>query len=178
MKVASHLLALSLVVLGAAGCNGADARSNGAGPLTFVAAAPSEGASVSLRRLEPNVILPNRIVVEVVARGAADLHGAAFRLTWDPAALAFVEAKSGAPWSKQAVAMAKEGSPGELAVMWAERGEKGIDANGETVLGTLAFDARGRAGTALTFRSERSELVDRKGVRAQATWAGGELRAR
>jgi hypothetical protein len=178
MKLASHLFALSLVLLGAAGCSSNDSSSHGTGPVRFVAAAPSEGASVFLRRLEPNVLLPNRMVVEVVARGAADLHGAAFRLTWDPAALGFVEAKSGAPWSKQVVAMAKEGSPGELAVVWAERGESGIDANGETVLGTLAFDVRGRTGTALGFKSERSQLVDRKGVRVEATWAGGQLAAR
>jgi hypothetical protein len=168
------LLAIALCV---AGCTSRDA-SKGAGPATFVPAAPIEGPSVFLRSTPPNAVLPDRISVEVVARGAADLHGAAFRLTWDATALGFVEAKGGALWSKQAVAMAKEGSPGELAVVWAEKGETGIDASGETVLGTLVFDMRGRAGTALAFKGERSQLVDRKGVRVAATFVGGQLTAR
>jgi len=168
---------LAFVLLGAAECS-SSSRSNGAGPITFVAAAPSEGPSVFLRSQPQSLILPNRVAFDVVARGAADLHGAAFRLSWDPAALGFIEANGGAPWSKHALAMAKEGSPGELAVVWSEKGEMGIDASGETVLGTVSFEVRGRKGTALAFKSERSQLVDKKGVRVEATWAGGELAAR
>jgi hypothetical protein len=145
--------------------------------MTFVGAAPEGSASVFLRAEPTNVLLPERMVVDVVARGAADLHGAAFRVTWDTAALGFVEAKSGTPWSKQSLALAKEGTPGELAVVWAEKGEAGIDANGETILGTLAFDVRGRRGTALAFKPERSQLVDKKGARLEASWSGGRLSA-
>ena len=168
---------LALVLLATAGCTSNDARS-GASRLTFVPAEAGAATSVSLRGEPPNVLLPKRVSVAVVARGAAALHGAAFRLTWDPAALGFVEAKSGAPWSKQAIAMAKEGSPGELAVVWAEKGEAGIDANGETVLGTIIFDVRGRLGTPIGFKNERSQLVDKKGVRVEATWSGGQLTSR
>jgi hypothetical protein len=169
---------LALVLCTTAGCTAGDASSKGSGPMTFVPAAPPEGTSVFLRSLPPNVLVPNQLAFDVVARGAADLHGAAFRVTWDSAALGFLEAKSGAPWSKKAVALAKEGSPGELAVVWAERGEAGIDASGETVLGTLVFEVRGRTGTALAFKSERSQLVDKTGMRVAATFAGGQLGAR
>jgi hypothetical protein len=168
-------LVLALVLLCVAGCSTNDTHS-GARPLTFVSTqSASAGTSVSLRSQPPSVLLPNRVTVDVVARGAADLHGAAFRLSWDPAALGFIEAKSGAPWSKQALAMAKEGSPGELAVVWAEKGESGIDANGETVLGTIVFEVRGRQGSAIAFKTERSQLVDKKGVRVEATWVGGQV---
>ena len=167
-------LLLALVLLGAAGCSSNETRS-GSGPLTFVSAEATVGTSVFLRSQPPSVILPKRVTVDVVARGAADLHGAAFRLSWDPAALGFVEAKSGTLWSKQAIAMAKEGSPGELAVVWAEKGETGIDANGETVLGTLVFEVHGRAGSAIAFKTERSQLVDKKGVRVETSWSGGQI---
>jgi hypothetical protein len=174
--LASPLFALALLC--AAGCTSGDTQPNGARPMTFVAAEPSEGPSVLLRSQPTSVLFPDRITVDVVARGAADLHGAAFRLSWDSSALGFIEAKSGAPWSKQALAMAKEGSPGELAVVWAEKGESGIDASGETVLGTIVFEVHGRRGTTLGFKSERSQLVDKKGVRVEATWAGGAIAAR
>jgi len=175
-RLASPMFAL--VLLCAAGCTSSDTQTYGGGPMKFVSASPPEGPSVLLRSQPPSVLLPNRITVDVVARGAADLNGAAFRLSWDPAALGFIEATNGASWSKQALAMAKEGSPGELAVVWAERGETGIDANAETVLGTIVFEVHGHKGTTLGFKSERSQLVDKKGVRVEATWAGGQIAAR
>jgi hypothetical protein len=171
---AAPLLAL---LLGAAGCSTSDTQ-NGPAPMTFVAAAQPESPSVFLRSQPPSVLLPNRITVDVVARGAADVHGAAFRLTYDSSALGFIAATSGAPWSKQALAMAKEGAPGELAVVWAEKGELGFDANGETVLGSIVFEVHGRTGTAVRFKNERSQLVDKKGLRVEATWAGGAIAAR
>ena len=175
MKRSVLALVCLLGAAGSAACSSKDAQS-GAGPLTFVSAPlPGAGASVSLRRQEASVLFPDRVTVDVVARGAADLHGAAFRLSWDPSALGFLEAKSGAPWSKQAIAMAKEGSPGELAIVWAERGETGIDANRDTLLGTIVFEVRDRKGSAIAFKNERSQLVDRKGVRVEATWTGGQI---
>ncbi len=168
---------LALVLVGAAGCSTSDTQ-NGPGPMTFVASTPPDGTSVFLRSQPPSVLLPNRITVDVVARGAADLHGAAFRLTYDPGALGFIEATSGGRWSKQALAMAREGAPGELAVVWAEKGELGFDASGETVLGSIVFEVHGRATTAVRFKNERSQLVDKKGVRVDATWAGGQIAAR
>jgi hypothetical protein len=144
----------------------------------FAADTPSDGATVFLRGREADVAAPNLVMVDVVARGAADLHGAAFRVTWDPEALAFIDAKSGSPWSKQVLAMAKEGSPGQLAVAWTERGEIGIDASGETVIGTLTFDIHGRKGTTLGFKTERSQLVDRKGTLVAVKWIGGSITAR
>ncbi len=175
MKLAR--LALVLVLSCAAACSSNDTH-KGASPMTFVAAAPADGPGVFLRPQAPSVILPKRISVDVVARGAPDLHGAAFRLSFDPSAVAFIEAVSGAPWSKQALALAKEGSPGELAVVWAEKGELGLDASGETVLGTIVFEVRGRNASAIAFKKERSQLVDKKGVRVEAAWTGGSIAAR
>lgn len=168
---------LALVLLGAAGCSTSDTQ-NGPAATAFVATAPPEGPSVFLRSQPPSVLLPGRITVDVVARGAVDLHGAAFRLTYDPTALAFIGASNGPKWSKQALAMAKEGAPGELAVVWAEKGELGFDASGETVLGSIVFEVHGRAGTPIRFKNERSQLVDKKGVRVEATWSGGQVAAR
>ena len=178
--LASCVLA-STLVFGLAfvpGCNDGSRSSDGNGPMGFAADPPADGATVFLRGRTADASTANRVVVDVVARGAADLHGAAFRVTWDPDALAFVEAASGPPWSKQVLAIAKEGSPGQLAVAWTEKGETGIDASGETVIGTLTFDIRGRKGTTLGFKTERSQLVDKRGARVDAKWSGGTIAAR
>ena len=174
--VASVLVLATSFALG--GCNSKVVReSPGGGPVSFAADPSSDGPSVTLRG-RTAALAPSRLEVEVVARGAPDLHGAAFRVTWDPAALTFVEAKSEAPWSKNAMAMAKEGAPGQLAVVWTEQGERSIDASKETVLGTLVFHARGHKATPLTFKVERSQLVDKKGERVEAQWRGGTIPAR
>jgi hypothetical protein len=171
----STVLAVSLAAL--PGCTEKPRETEAPGPVAFAPAAPVEGASVSLRgRLDAST--PSRIAVDVVARGAGEVHGAAFRVTWDPEALVFVEARSGAPWSKTALALAKEGSPGQLAVAWAEKGETGIDATSGSILGTLVFDVKGRQGTALGFQTERSQLVDKKGVPIQTRWLGESLAPR
>lgn len=176
------LLLLGSVLGGVLGCTSGDSRGS-AGGVSFTAAAapasaPTESAAVFLRAQPSTLLLPNRVVVDVVARGAVDLHGAAFRVTYDPDALAFAEARASAIWSKQALALAKEGSPGELAVAWAEKGETGVNATGETVIGTLAFDLRGKKGTPLDFKSVRSQLVDKKGALVTASWTGGQISAR
>lgn len=165
------------LALALSGCT-SDERKNAAppGPVTLTPEPEGDGATVFLRG-HTAVLEPKRLVVDVVARGAHDLHGAAFRVTWDPGALAFVEAKSGETWSKQALAIAKEATPGQLAVVWTEKGETGIDATSETILGTLTFDAVGHEATSLAFKVERSELVDKKGIKVDATWRGGTVAA-
>jgi hypothetical protein len=157
----------------APGCSSSEAN-DGNGPVGFAAEAPATGATVFLRGRESGPVA-TRIVVDVVARGAADLHGAAFRVTWDPTALAFVEASSGPTWSKQVLAMAKEGAPGQLAVAWTEKGEAGIDATAETVIGTLTFESRGNKATPLAFKTERAQIVDKRGVRVEVAWRGGNI---
>lgn len=176
--VACSALLLAATTTFVPGCTSEETRyENAPGLIAFAPEARIEGASVFLRdRLDP--LAPNHLVLDVVARGAADIHGAAFRVTWDPEALGFLEAAGGPSWSRTALAVAKEGAPGELAVAWAEKGEAGIDATGDTVLGTISFDVRSRKGTALAFRTERSQLVDKKGVRVDATWRGGSLPSR
>lgn len=166
------LFASALTLAVAAGCSTESRVDEAPGPVAFAPEAEASGALVYLRGRPSG----DRLVVEVVARGASDIHGAAFRLRWDPEALAFVEATAGHAWSKQAVALAKEGTPGQLAIVWSEKGEgQGITSSGETVLGTLAFDVRGRKGSALSFGAERSALVDSKGSRVAVAWRGGSV---
>ncbi len=178
--------ALFAIATAGAACTSSDARESGpAGPAAFVGDVPADGATVFLRARKGGEVAATassgateHLFVDVVARGAPDVHGAALRVTWDPEALAFVEAQSGATWSKQALALAKEGAPGQLAVMWAEKGERGIDATTETVIGTLVFDARGRKGSAVAFKAERSQLVDKKGSAIVVAWRGGAVAPR
>lgn len=178
-----YLFCAALLALGGAvvsvACTSSDSGDGASNrPASFVGEAPGEGATVFLRGRSGAQQPGGPVLVDVVARGAADLHGAAFRVTWDPNALAFVEAQSGSVWSKQALALAKEGTPGQLAITWTEKGERGIDAMNEVVLGTLVFDARGRSETPLTFKTERSQVVDKKGVPLVVAWRGGVVAGR
>ncbi len=173
------LIAVGFVValgLSATACTSDGARSTN-GPLAFAGEAPSDAPAVVFLRERPNALEPMRVMIEVVARGVGDLHGAAFRLTWDPESVGFVRAESGEKWSKTALALAKEGTPGQLVVAWTEKGEVGIEASGEAVLGTLVFESRGRKGTTFAFKTERSMLVDRKGVSVNVAWTGGSVAA-
>ena len=173
------VLGLAVTMALATGCTSSEARDGSAnGPVALASEAPSDGATVFLRGRVADANAPNRIVVDVIARGAPDVHGAAFRVTWDTEALAFVDAQSGAPWSKQVLSIAKEGSPGQLAVAWTEKGEIGIDATAETVIGSLFFEARGSKGTPLAFKTERSQIVDKKGARVDIAWRGGTIASR
>ena len=164
------------------GCNTTELDRAGSGPMSFSATggAPDEGngATVILRSRSLLLTPSDHVVVDVVARGAADLHGAAFRVTWDPAALSFVEAQSGPTWSKEAIALAKEGTPGQLAVVWTEKGGKSVVAKDETVLGTLTFAVVSRKTTALAFMNERAQMVDKSGAPLAVTWRGGTVAAR
>ena len=146
------------------------------GPIAFNAETDGDGPVVYLRGKPEG----ERVVVEVVARGAINVHGVAFRLTWDPEALTFVSATPGGAWSKAAIVLAKEGTPGQLAVAWTEKGEAtaGFDAKTDTTLGVLVFDVKGRKGASLGFRPERSQIVDPKGNVVAVTWKGGTVPAR
>jgi hypothetical protein len=166
-------LAITLA-LGAAAC---DASSGGdrAQTLSFDAEPDSEGPVVFLRGRSEQ----ERIHVDVVARGVSDVHGAAFRVTWDPEAIAFVEAQASGPWSSKAVLLAREPVPGQLAVAWSEKGEAaGHDASAPLVLGTLVFEAKSRKGTALAFRAARSTVVDHRGQPTRVAWRAGSIPAR
>jgi hypothetical protein len=184
MRAATGVV-LALALGCAPGCNSTEVRRSGTGPMAFAAEVPangvgdvtSAGASVVLRGRPLEIVPRDHVVVDVVARGAKDLHGAAFRVTWDPETLTFVEAQNGAVWSKQLVSIAKEGTPGQLAVVWTEKGETSLDATAETVLGTLTFEIRGRKSTALAFMKERAQVVDKLGVPVTVRWQGGVVAA-
>jgi hypothetical protein len=119
----------------------------------------------------------DKVLVDVVARGAPDVHGAALRLRFDPAVLGFAGAEASGVWSKAALGIAKEGTPGQLAIAWTEKGEIGIEANAEATLGTLTFKRRKPSSTTIAFRPERSALVDRHGNPLPMSFRGGTLPA-
>jgi len=171
------LVALLLAVAcGGLGCGGSSSRDeSGAPPYAFQPEGTNDGPVVFLRER----LGGSRVQVDVVARGILEVHGSAFRVTWDPAALSFVQAQAGPSWSSRALLLAREAAPGELAVAWAEKGEaRGHDATSELLLGTLVFEAKGQKGTPLAFRAARSALVDRAGRELPVTWRAGTLVAR
>lgn len=171
------LLAATFAAL-AAGCDSSDAKKADARPEAgFATEEPAKThPAVFLRGRADG----DRAVVDVVARGAArDVHGAAFRLRWDPAKLAFVEARASDAWSASAVRLAKEGLPGELVVAWTEKGgSAGFDAADETILGTLHFAVKTRERTDIAFRPDRSTLRDATGAPIAVEWRGGQVAPR
>lgn len=120
----------------------------------------------------------SNVVLDVVARGAPDVHGTALRVTFDPDALTFVEAAAAPVWTRRSMALAKEGSPGQLAIAWFAKGERGFAANDETVLGTLTFATKSKKESAIAFRAERSAIVDRQGRPLDVVFRGGRVSPR
>lgn len=117
----------------------------------------------------------DHIVIDVLAHGVPDVHGIAFRVSFDPSVMRFASSLTSSTWSKQAMALAKEGTAGELAVLWTEQGELAfVDATPRMVLGTLVFDrldkSRPLTGKAFRFRPERSRVMDRKGNSVRVAW--------
>lgn len=167
--------ASALVLAVATGCSSGSSNDM-PGPLAFNADPSSNAASeVYLEgRTEGD-----RVIVDVVAKGVKDVHGTAFRLKWDPEALSLVDAAPSRTWSKQAVLLSKEALPGVLAIAWAEKGDgTGHDASEPLVLGTVTFDAKGRKGTAVSFRAERSAIVDHEGKTQSVAWRAGSVPSR
>jgi hypothetical protein len=167
--------ASALVVAVATGCSSSSSN-DAPGPLAFNADPSSDApAEVYLEgRTEGD-----RVIVDVVAKGVKDVHGTAIRVKWDPEALALVEAVPSNTWSKQAVLLSKEAMPGTLAIAWAEKGDgSGHDATEPLVLGTITFDAKGRKGTPVSFRAERSAIVDHEGKTQSVSWRAGSVPAR
>lgn len=117
----------------------------------------------------------NDLLVDVVVHGVPNLHGVALRLTWDPSLLHYVSSKNSLEWSKSALSLAQEAGSGQLLVAWAEKGETGLSAQGDLVLGSLRFEARAGTKAALAFKSERCQVVDKKGVAIRVAWRGSDV---
>jgi len=114
-------------------------------------------------------------VLDVVARKVGEIQGVAFRLYWAPEHLAFVEAHASDVWSKDSVRLAKEGVPGELVVVWAEKGNAHANVAEETVLGSIDFGPRTKEAVPVSFRSERSTIRDAKGTPIVVAWRGTQI---
>lgn len=173
------LFSASALIIAAAltGCSESSSSEAPPGPLAFNAESSEtgDGAQVYLQgRTEGD-----RVIVDVVAKGVKDVHGTALRVKWDPDALSLASATPSDAWSKDAVLLSKEAMPGTLAIAWSEKGEAvGHDATEPLVLGTLTFDAKGRKGTAVSFRTERSAIVDHEGKTQSVAWRAGNVPAR
>lgn len=170
--------ALAIVALGAAlgACDRGsgstkDQRPSAAGPDAGEGAATF--ATVFLRERVDG----RQTSVDVVARGAPTaIHGVAFRLRWEPGELAFIDARASGAWSSATIRLAKEGLPGELVVVWTEKGgAAGVRARGETLLGTIAFSVTEGDRAKLAFRPDRSTMRDAAGRAIEAEWIGAEL---
>ncbi|HVH43543.1 MAG TPA: hypothetical protein VM925_14410 [Labilithrix sp.] len=171
MRATRLVSGLVLVVL--VGCT-ADAPKKRASPGDRDAASDvPTGASVFLKARMHG----ERAVVDVTARGVGEIHGLAFRLHWAPEKVAFVEARASDAWSKEAVLLAKEGIPGELVVVWAEKGSARAKTTDETVLGSLDFAPRTTEAIPLLFRQDRSTVRDAKGAPIPVVWRGTQISA-
>ena len=172
--IATHA---ALLVAGCSTSSDQPKRERFPAPASFATDEPVADDHIVYLRSRPESPGAERVVLDVVARGAGpSVHGAAFRLSWDTTKLAFVEAHVGAVWSKQAVALAKEGLPGELVVVWTEKGSSpGVDASGETVLGSIDFSLKTGEASTLAFRRDRSTLRDRDGAPVAVEWRGGRI---
>lgn len=175
-------LQLTAVAVGAfmLGCNSDPPKKQAPPPPPFAAnePAPNEGPAVFLRGRAGGA--SGHVLVDVVARGIdRDIHGAAFRLHWDPAQLGFDSAyanTAGAAWSSGGLFLAKEGAPGELVVVWTEKGgTPGMRATEEKILGTLDLQSKS-TDASIDFRPDRSTLRDPGGAPITVDWRGGHMR--
>jgi hypothetical protein len=172
--VTRRLARVALIFACLAACDGNGKIEPAPEPAAFTPDPEGEGPTVFLRGRSAG----SHLLVDVVAKGTPDVNGAALRVVFDPSALAFVEATPGPPWSRVVVSLAKEGTPGQLAITWAEKGAIGFAANAETVLGTLTFQKKSTKASSISFRADRSSIVDRKGVAAAIAFRGGSVPAR
>lgn len=144
-------------------------------------APPTTSAEADAAAIAPTVFLRSRIEgeharIDVVARDVSEVHGIAFRLAWDAAKLGYAETRPSGTWSDRALALAKEGVPGELVVTWSERGSvPGHPALEETILGTITLTARAPEAD-IAFRPERSTVHDSTGRAAPVEWQGTLVR--
>lgn len=175
--VTAVLASVALVACGRAAGSGSTKR----GPTGFEPGEENveDRPSVFLREHPTDGPIADAVELDVVARRVADVHGIALRLTWDPAALAFDRAALSTRFSSSAFAQAREGTPGQLALVWTEKGAATtVDASDEAILGSVRFRRLGPAGSPVSLRAERSAVVGRSGRRADVAWFGGTVVAR
>jgi hypothetical protein len=171
------MIPAAVIVASLVGCD--SSSPHGSPPSAPVDFATEDGGVAGAAVYLKGHVEAERVVVDVMARGAPDINGAAFRLHWDAAKLRFVEARGSDAWSRQAVLLAKEGAPGELVVAWTEKGSgAAIDAREDTRLGSIDFIMNTHDGAELSFRADRSKLVDAKGAPVAIAWRGGHVGAR
>jgi hypothetical protein len=170
MRTLDLLVAFALLAVVEGGCDSNEKRA----PERPAAGADSDAVPATATVFLRGRVDGERATVDVVARGAPrEVHGAAFRLHWAPDKLAFVDAGAGAAWSRSAIHLAREGLPGELVIIWSEKGgTAGVRASDETILGTIGFTVKTGGPANIGFRPERSTLRDAAGSPIPVEWRG------
>lgn len=164
---------IAAIALGA--CSGDDGGSSrptaGVG---FVPAPAPSGVSVSLEERELGA---DRLVIDVVANGAADLYGAAFRLKYDPAVLAFSKLEPASGWgSAPPIVLSNAAEPGLLVAVLSNKGKSAGVSGAKLPLATITFQLVKKEATSLELLATRSALVSAKGKNIDGvSWAGGAL---
>lgn len=169
------VLLLAAVMALACGSDGGDAGgSKPKGGLVFEPEATPAGMAVTLRQKE---LGKDRLVLELVGHSLADLYGVAFRLSYDPATLAFEKLEASPAWpGSPPIALGSAKTPGLLVGTVTEKGKAAGVSGGEVVLGTLTFALTQQKPGAIDFVADRSALVATSGKRVSSVgWAGGEL---
>lgn len=162
-------------LLSACGSDGGDSGgSKPKGGLAFEPEATPAGTSVTLRQKE---LGKDRLVLELVGHSLSDVYGVAFRLSYDPASLAFEKLEASPAWpGSPPIALGSAKTPGLLVGTVTEKGKAAGVSGGEVVLGVLSFALTQKKPGAIDFVVDRSALVATSGKRVSSVgWAGGDL---
>lgn len=170
-----RFILLFAFVLAACGSDGGGSGgSKPKGSFVFEPAAKPAGTAVTLRQKE---LGKDRLVLELVGHSLADLYGVAFRLSYDPATLAFEKLEASPAWpGSPPIALGSAKTPGLLVGTVTEKGKAAGLSGGEVVLGTLTFALTQQKPGPIDFVADRSALVATSGKRVSSVgWAGGAL---
>jgi hypothetical protein len=180
MKLRSRIAPLGLAAaLALAACGDDDERAqdtteDGGHPpeAPSFAPDPGSGARVFLRERE---LTDEGLTLDLVTTAEGALHGAAARLTFDPAVLAYAGFVAGPGFGASDVVLAREARPGLLFAALSRKGALApIALDGrDRVLATLRFTKAGAGTTSVAFRAERCLLAGPAGERLAATFVGG-----
>lgn len=179
MRIAAWNLCLALG-LGLAACGDDAPVPPPRAAAVATAAAPSfvadhgDGARVLLREAE---LTADRLVLDVVASATGALHGASFRLTFDPAVVAYSGFAAGSSFGGSDIVLAKEAKPGLVVLAFSKLGAATpVDLDGgERVLATLTFAKVAAGQSRIAWTAARSRLADPAGKTIAVAFLGGTV---
>jgi len=172
--VKRFILLFAFVLAACGSDSGGSGGSKPKGSFVFEPASKPAGTAVTLRQKE---LGKDRLVLELVGHSLADLYGVAFRLSYDPATLAFEKLEASPAWpGSPPIALGSAKTPGLLVGTVTEKGKAAGLSGGEVVIGTLTFALTRAKPGPIDFVADRSALVATSGKRVSGVgWAGGAL---